>query len=223
MSGKLMRLLVAGILPSFFLSGYAGAAPVNYNESVSGDLVYGGRSDIPVLFSFDAGVNTISGRMTGSSPTSGNPPPTIIDVDGFQFSLGSNLRLDSVTVSFAFTGTPNSAFPPGACSVYQLYSTGPRTLLNYSKALSNYPNPCDQPTTPIVSSGGQLWTTSLPLTGGVYEVSNAMGTYLYGGGYIDYTYSFSVSAVPLPGALGLFGAGVSSLAVFFRRRRSAEG
>jgi hypothetical protein len=135
MSGKLTRLLVAGTIQSFFLSGYAGAAPVNYNESVSGDLVYGGRSDIPVLFTFDAGVNTISGRMTGSSPTSGNPPPTIIDVDGFQFSLGSNLRLDSVTVSFAFNGTPNSAFPPGACSVYQLYSTGPRTLLNYRKAL----------------------------------------------------------------------------------------
>jgi hypothetical protein len=57
----------------------------------------------------------------------------------------------------------------------------------------------------------------------VYEVSNSLASYLYGGGYIDYTYSFNVSAVPLPGALGLFGAGVSSLAVFFRRRRGAEG
>ena len=207
--------LVAGTL---LLPVFAIATPVNYNEAISGDLVYGGRNDVPVLFNFDAGVNTITGRMTGSSPTSGNPPPNILDVDGFQFSLGSNLRLDSVTVTFSFTGTPNSAFTPQACSVYQLSSTSPLALLTYSKALSNYTNPCDQPTTPVVTSGGQLWTTSLPLTGGVYEVSNSMGTYAYGGGNIDYSYSFNTSAVPLPGSLGLLGLAVSSMAAYLRRR-----
>ena len=206
----IIRAFIAAML---ILPAFASATPVSYNEAVSGDLVYGGRSDVPVLFNFDAGVNTISGRMTGSSVVQS-------DVDGFQFSLGSSLRLDSVTLNFSFTGTPNgTGGPQQACSVYQLYSTGPRTLLNYSKALSNYTNPCDQPATPVVTSGGQLWTTSLPLTGGVYEVSNAMGTFAFGGGYIDYTYTFNVSAVPLPGAFGLFSLGIAPLAAVLRRRR----
>jgi hypothetical protein len=70
-----------------------------------------------------------------------------------------------------------------------------------------------------VASGGGLWTAALPLTNGTWEVSNDLNTAAYGGGYVDYTYSFNVTAVPVPAATWLFGGAVGLLSVFRRRQR----
>ena len=210
-----IRRFATGAALVTVLGGSALATPVSYSESVSGDLDYGGRGPPSHLFVFDAGVNTITGTMAGSFPATG---PSVTDLDGFQFSLGSNLRLDSVTVAYTFRGTPNNTSPDPAavCSEYVLYSTGPRTQITANRALLLYTNAC---LTGIadVTSGGALWTTALPLTNGTWEVSNNALTTAYGGGYVDYTYSFNVTPVPVPGAAWLFGGALALLGVARRR------
>ena len=68
-------------------SGLALAAPLAYDEAVSGDLQGFG---VLSVFALDAGVNTVSGQFfTNSQP---------VDFDSFAFTLGAGLVLTSVQV-----------------------------------------------------------------------------------------------------------------------------
>jgi hypothetical protein len=69
----------------------AGAAPVNYSEFVSGDLIHLGFP-LPVM-SFDIGVNTVSGRFGIDA--------TDTDVDSFAFTVPAGSQLVSGQVTLA--------------------------------------------------------------------------------------------------------------------------
>ena len=215
--------LLASLLFGAAFSPLATASPVVFSEAVSGDLVYGGRGDVPTLFSFDAGVNTVSGTVTSSFSL-----PT--DFDGFQFRLGSTLRLDSVSVSFDFTPTSNGTLVKGAgtCTDFDIIGASSRLLLAANRAAINYPNTCAEAVAPAVSSGGPLWSSLLPLSDAVWEVTPAMATNDGGGGRLNYRFTFNVSntnsspgtGVPEPGTLVMTLAGLGAAGLVGGRRKT---
>lgn len=205
----------------------AGAAPVHYNEATDGDLVYV-RNVVPHLLAFDAGANTVTGTAQYTSPAGGGQ---VIDLDGFRFSLSPTLRLDSVSVTFAFTPTSNGTLTNGSgmCADFDIISTAGAGTLAANRAAINYGNnPCVDASGPAVGSGGLLWGSLLPLTNGLWEVTPAVGTNSGGGGKLDYSFTFNVSStagqstpgLPEPGSCALALVGLAALARTSRRRPS---
>src|SRR5215469_12308749 len=79
------------------LASLAPAAPVNYQESVSGDLRY---FDPLMFFTFDVGKNTISGTTGDGYGTT--------DFDGFAFVVPNGMAVTDANMSFTLaTGSPS--------------------------------------------------------------------------------------------------------------------
>jgi hypothetical protein len=84
MSRTLATALVLGSFAAW--SSPSSAAPLNYNESASGDI---GSVNPLVTFTLGPGVNTISGIIGDAD--SANPPP--VDFDSFAFVVPAGLRV----------------------------------------------------------------------------------------------------------------------------------
>ncbi len=195
------------------------AAPIAYDETVSGDLPYGGRGTVPVLFTFDAGANTVQGTETFFT----NQGNTTVDGDGLRFSLGADLVLQSVTFEYSGTQQP-------MCQEFTLWVAPaalggnlPSTSLAKTSASLGTPGSCQVTIAPIVTSGSSVFGEALPLVGGIYELSDTGGQ--FGGqgadGLLHYRFTFNVeaTAVPAPATLALFGTAFLSLLPASLRRR----
>jgi hypothetical protein len=200
---KNLRLLGANTISIYFLlllfAGTAYAAPVAYDEVIQGDLQ---DLDIltllpPTTLLFDSGVNTITGSSFVDIPQSS------FDRDQFIFLVPVGLQVTNIAVS------SNATQSPGA-------------LLGANVSVRNGTSPIDAAVAflSLDSNGGSITPVSLPLATGSYGVyvdyftsdNNAnVGT-------INYTMAFTVSSIPIPPALYLFGSGLLGLIGIARKK-----
>jgi len=188
-----------------FLS--VGAAVVNYDESIDGDIFL---NNIKTDFYFDTGVNTIHGSQSNHIYASGSAAS---DSDQFRFTVPAanqltaidftftNLTLDSVYSSVAITYSVQDlpyTFIEGS-SKLELKNETPNTLITLFPGSSNF-----------------------PLSEHLYNWGNTLGAGGLGGtdfgGSWDYTLRFHVSAVPLPTAFWLFFSGLLGLISIARKK-----
>jgi hypothetical protein len=196
------------------IAAVADGATVNHDEAVSGDLPYGTRGAVPTLFAFDAGANSVRGTerfITGS-----------VDLDGFRFTLGDAMRLESVI--FEYSGTPQPlcqefvlwVAPPG------LGSANPGTALARASASLGSAGSCQVQIAPIVPSGSSVFGEALPLIGGIYEISDNGGQFSGAtfDGLLNYRFTFNVAAVPGPATGWLLATGLAAVFGWRAQRRA---
>jgi hypothetical protein len=177
------HILVFSALMLFVCSYTSGmAAVVNYDESISGDLVSSEGGSIDNDFSvgtFDVGLNTVSGSSSFPNLVEG------FDVDPFNYNIPDGLKATSITIVFAMDES----------IVHRDF-----WIYNYTQQVvtSQYVRFTDS--SPLLS-----FTDIMPLAAGKYHAIIGSAS---GGGTINYTWQFEVAAVPIPAALGLFGSGL---------------
>jgi len=188
--------MIALLALCLWLSGsrQVSAAPITYNEAVSGELA--GQT----IGTFDVGANTVTGAEAFSTTGSAS-------FDSFLFTVAAGQQLDSIVLS-SFSGV-SQAFtlaPPGPISVATRYGFlilgGGNLGSDFLPAL-------------LLSDPGK--TAIAPLPAGTYQVflGSTVAT--------TYQYTFNVSAapetptVPEPATLTLTGLGLLG-AVSLRRR-----
>lgn len=184
-----------------FLAGMSApalATPISYDEAVDGDI----DTIFSTSFNFDVGVNIISGTQAFT---------IIMDYDFFNFTIASNQLLTGISYAYdPFDIEPNT-FGIATNSILTRDST---FFASQIVDILHGGSPVD------------LFSGDLPLGAGLYQFRQGLFSRLGGGGYWNYTFSFTVvqiSPVPLPAALPLFG---SALGLFgfagWRRRRKLE-
>ena len=177
------------------LATKAHTAPLNYDESIGGDL-----NNQTLLL--DAGVNTITGEWTAIFPQT-------VDRDPFRFTVPTNTQLTGVAYSFDDSGV--SLSPGGSLVTRFIISSDPGTLvIPGTQSPQSYFNA----TLPLTEGTYQL-TQTVPQFG----FPTATGD----GGAIPYTWSFTVesTAVPVPAALWLFATGLIGLVGIARSNNDA--
>jgi hypothetical protein len=175
------------------------AAPLTYVESVDGDL--GPSASNPKILDFDVGVNRISGTM-------GKPPSLPPDADYFRFTLEPGEYLTSINViTLSFSGNffavqtgPTISTSDGAAHLFNTLVTGLGELTD---------NPRYEP------SSGTADGFPDPLGAGTYTV-----WYQELGGLVNYTFDYTVTAIPEPSAFAAL-AGLAGLGLAASRRRRA--
>jgi len=187
------------------------ATPFTYSEAVSGDLPQVSLS----AFQFDLGDNTIAGTtdfMFFSEPGC----HFCVDFDSFAFTLPTNTRLESISVSSAILGNNVSK----ADSEFSLCS-GVSDQQNCFENALGFQTVSFLQGSLFVGFGG-----ALPISAGTYTVfDNAIGiapidASLPMSWTADYTWRLKVSPVPEPSTyvLMLTGLGVVALVSGLRRR-----
>lgn len=179
-------LLSCAALALLRFAAPASAAPIVYNEAIDGDLPQGG-APLPT-FTFDLGVNTVSGTTDNST-----------DFDAIAFTVPGGMEMSEGDLVLSdLTGDVTSVF----WSLREGNITASGALVDGSVGA----------TSPGVDSFG-------PLSDGTYYLSPISIATVAGGGFHSaaYTYSFTVTPIPEPGALAMLGVG--SLALLSRRRR----
>lgn len=182
------------------------AAPVDYNESVSGDI-----NGLPFML-LDFGTN----KVTGTSHYIWNGSVSDADHDGFPFFVPQGGVLKNV--SFSFTASPPL----------------PNTIVLFAKywLMDNDFPPSLLDTTPRIefltdASPIEFFDSVLPLTAGWYRIMygevGAGGPSLAAtfGGSWDYTFTFEVARIPEPGTITLLATGLALIAAAGRRRARA--
>jgi hypothetical protein len=184
----------------------AGATPIAYAESSSGDL--GSTLPAPAVFALDVGVNTVSG-------TSHYGPQFSTDFDSFAFSIPVGTRLTRIGYSFVRSSTAlitagetgfalddGNALPSGST-----YGNAGIDLFGPA-SVTPFGNP-------------------LALGPGVYGISNTglsrTGGPLDGSWSADYTWSLQVdftgNSVPEPTSLLLLATGLALIAAARKRKK----
>gem|GEM_PF-1831408 len=183
----------------------------NYNESSapSGDYdAIGGLDDV--------GVFTLLSDPTGYSNTfSGSVYTPNDSTDGFVIHVADGDTLTGANIIF---GTNLDPFNPLAIAapaprwVFEHNSGSGPAIFDIAVASDNYQ-----------STPSTYTPTFTALGGGFYNVLIGNGTFAAYNGAIGYTMTFNVegtiSAVPLPASLPLYGAGLLGLAFLARKRR----
>lgn len=185
----------------FMFGLVANAAPITYNESVSGDL----QSTCPCnVFAFDLGINSISGT------TFVNAVLPTFDFDSFAFSIPAGMQLTQVT--YSFVATFSGAIVTSATDEYLLYQGN--TGLPSSQPIG------DQSVNFLAGSPVAFFNAPLPLGNGTYTVKDVTKTVSSNGNWsVAYRWDYTVSAVPEPGTLTLVCLGLTSLFLFRPRKQ----
>jgi PEP-CTERM motif len=202
-------LFIVGVAVAPTVSVFA--TPFTYSEAVSGDL-----ARVPFsAFQFDVGDNTISGT-TFFTFDSEPDCHFCVDFDSFAFTLPTNTRLESISVSSAILANNVSK----ANSEFSLCGGVSNQQDCFNNALG-FQTVSYLVGSQVVDCGG-----ALPISAGTYTVfDNAIGIApidpsLPMGWTADYTWRFQVSPVPEPSTyvLMLTGLGVVRFASGLRRR-----
>lgn len=151
----------------------------------------------------DAGINTVSGALSGECSGLPYPGPggayrydcnSVIGTDSqdsFIVEVGAGYRLDSIFVS-----TSNAAAPNGFGVNF--------TIRDISTSLASYPS------LPLNSTSPNILLTSLGE--GEYSISMWAGSATQTGSFsLDYSIELNVTSVPVPAAAWLFASGLLGL------------
>jgi PEP-CTERM motif len=175
-------------------AGLASAAPITYDEAISGDL--SGQN----IGTFDIGANTV----TGAHQFFGG----LFTLDSFQFVVAAGQQLDSIVVT-SFDGFAGFTLaPPGPVDLTSRYGI----VSVFSSSLGSDILPAL-----LLSDPGK--TATAPLPAEAYQVLHVSR-----GGDYTYTFNVSAApempTVPEPATLTLTGLGM--LGAAFLRRRAAR-
>jgi hypothetical protein len=188
-------LFVAAMFCTLILSASSFAAPIAYDESVSGDLPDAGT---PLLnnFTLDLGTNTVTGT-TSNTPTN--------EFDSFAFIVPAGMQVDVATVTrgdvsghvqFVKWSLNQGSDNSGGGTNLGIMTTTTASPLSFSSAI------------PAIT---------LPLSAGQYNIT--AGTSSIGTGTSSYTFNMHVVAVPEPTGLALLALAAGPL--LGRRSRQA--
>jgi len=199
------------ILPLLFLvlmNTYAIAAPVQYDESVSGDINW--YAD-PTPFNLELGINTLSGSNS-TQPSSG-------DRDGFLFNIAEGQVLSSITLSYSNVNSDmTDSFWGKTYSIRLDDPFGEVVADDGWRFLYHSTNPSSVSPSPI-----SLFTGALPIGAGLYyfREGELYGSQADPGGSFDYTITMEITqaaSVPIPTTISLLGIGILGLAGVSRRK-----
>jgi hypothetical protein len=188
---KAVRNILLGTI-ALIATGVAQAIPVNYNESIDGDL-----NGTQLLY-LDVGANTVIGahQVTPGGAT-GN-------FDSWNFVLGTDLGISSIVFDYEDPqGAPNQYPNQGSFGI-----TAPGNVLLEFRMYSGDFSYSDTFVGPLIATGNYL----VELT----------GNYVYPSGSWTAVFnvvSTGQNEVPEPATLGLLGAGL--LGLFVRRKKAA--
>lgn len=187
---KQSQLLRAVCLPMLLLS-QQGYATTVYNESSSGDLSEVGTE--PVL-DFNSGINSVLGNATITQTASSS-----FDADHFSFVVPAGTQLTSMSVEYT-----NIAMHGTTTELSVAYYL--RDAFNVPVGSSGFVSVSDSGAISIPMSG-------LPAGPDSYKLTTTYGWDgdFADGGTFDYSLNFSLTAVPVPGAILLFGSGLLGL------------
>jgi hypothetical protein len=188
------------------LSGAAAAAPLHYDESVSGDLPRAPTD----AFLFDVGANTISGN-TYLFVLEPGCQHFCVDFDSFAFVLPERVQLAGISLSFTLAADNVSKAQADYLLCAGLHGDQGSCLARLlGEQTVSYLDP---------SPVGVDFGMTLPLAGAAtYTIyANSLGIApidptLPEGWSADYTWTFRVAAIPGPGSLPLMITALLALA-----------
>jgi hypothetical protein len=206
------------LLPAIVLSSPLYAAPVTYDESIDGDLGFDN------LFVLEPANNYIKGSVaTGSSSDSDafyfTVPesfkatvtfPGSIDTAGSPYGVLFSWELHRQVISGNCNVMCSSTYMPYAYQVFVTDDKVPYLLPPGDETISSIP---------FLSAGTYFLKHKGSVSSFIPEGSEPWENYLYS---MNYTASFDLQPVPVPGAFYLFGTSLIALSTASRRKQRAK-
>ena len=197
------HLVVSAVAAAWILLGSGVmAAPISYDEAVSGDL-----ATSPVVtgaLQLDIGSNTISGTTGSGQLVAGI---VTADFDSFFFKLADGTHLQSASIAFSLRN--NGAGLPDAD--YAIVTSDLATVLGMSHVDFRATSPQD------------LFTALLPLNSSIYLWGNdALGCVCVPGTSWEASYTLTLdvrSNIPEPAAFAFAASGLAVLVAMRKRNR----
>jgi len=190
----LLSALYAATL-SLCVTSNLNAATLNYSEPSDG-YISGVTGDIPasvtLLGTLDVGVNTVSGKVRFGTDS-------LFDKDWFTVNLPIGLKIDSVTLSLSTANIANAG-QAGEVIIGDIVAPFFAVSTPQSHTILGSPSSLD-----FVVEGFSF----TPLFPGADWWASA-----------SYNWEISVSAIPIPPAVWLFGSGLIGLVGVARRKKS---
>jgi hypothetical protein len=196
---------VVGVVAVLLCARVSQATPIAYDEAISGDL----DANIPAtLFTLDIGANTIKGTTSGHDISL---PVVLPDFDDFAIAVPVGMHVTDITLAFQTTLEPGTTL----------------AFVDYRLSAGNVASS----RLPPFLAGGNIdflgsspvhpFDAALPLGPGTFLIlENGIGTSFPGGAWTaDYTWTFTVEAVPEPTSLCLLVSGLAGAWIQRRRRR----